>query len=611
MPGELRAPGFVAERSRSPSLLRVDKTLYRTPVTRARGRAGGGTGRGESGRGACGALSRSSGRWGREEVESGGEEQNPEASGTAGRAGVAGTQAQASRLRPSCAMDPSEKKISVWICQEEKLVSGLSRRTTCSDVVRVLLEDGCRRRRRQRRGQRRGVAEDSCGQLELPDPPDENDDEDDDDAWAQGVLCGPPHCYCIVEKWRGFERILPNKTRILRLWTAWGDEQENVRFVLVRSEASLPNAGPRSAEARVVLSRERPCPTRGAPARPSLALSQEKQRRVVRKAFRKLAKLNRRRQQPPPSPGSSASSTASSCSSLPRTHEGASVERMETLVHLVLSQDHTIRQQVQRLRELDREIDRYEAKVHLDRMRRHGVNYVQDTYLVGAGIDLDGPAPDDEPGDGARAERGPEAAAPLDGEAQAAALEELARRCEDLVRLQEERAQQEELLERLSAEIQEELNQRWMRRRSEELAAREEPPEPDGGPDGELLLEQERVRTQLSTSLYIGLRLSTDLEAVKADLDYSQQQRDSKERELQGLLQTWRTFEQTVVHDGALGSGGPSREPQPQTCAEMWVDQARGLAKSCPGNDEDSDTGLSSMHSQDSDSVPPVCESLV
>uniref|UniRef100_A0A8C5KEU6 Ras association (RalGDS/AF-6) domain family (N-terminal) member 10 n=1 Tax=Jaculus jaculus TaxID=51337 RepID=A0A8C5KEU6_JACJA len=491
-------------------------------------------------------------------------------------------------------MEPSEKKISVWICQEEKLVSGLSRRTTCSDVVRVLLEDGCRRRRRQRRGPRRGLTEDD------PEPPD-----DDDEVLPQGMLCGPPQCYCIVEKWRGFERILPNKTRILRLWTAWGDEQENVRFVLVRSDASLPNAGPRSAEARVVLSRERPGPTRATPARPSLALTQEKQRRVVRKAFRKLAKLNRRHQQPPPSPGSStSSSTASSRSSPPRVPESASLERMETLVHLVLSQDHTIRQQVQRLRELDREIDRYEAKVHLDRMRRHGVNYVQDTYLVGAGLEPDGTTPGEEP-DAAAAEA--EAAAPLDGQAQAAALEELARRCDDLQRLQEQRAQQEEMLERLSAEMQEELNQRWMRRRQEELAAREEPPEPDGGPDGELALEQERVRTQLSTSLYIGLRLSTDLETVKADLDYSQQQWDSKERELQALLQTLRTLERDV----ALGSGGPSREPRLQTCAEVWVDQARGLAKSCPGNDEDSDTGLSSMHSQDSDSVPPVCESLV
>lgn len=505
-------------------------------------------------------------------------------------------------------MDPSEKKISVWICQEEKLVSGLSRRTTCSDVVRVLLEDGCRRRRRLRRGRRRGTASDSPGSGELLEPLDE-DDDDDDEALPPGLLCGPPQCYCIVEKWRGFERILPNKTRILRLWAAWGDEQENVRFVLVRSEASLPNTGPRSAEARVVLSRERPCSARGVPARPSLAMTQEKQRRVVRKAFRKLAKLNRRRQQQPSSPCSStSSSTASSSSWSPRATESASVERMETLVHLVLSQDHTIRQQVQRLRELDREIDRYEAKVHLDRMRRHGVNYVQDTYLVGAGIELDGPSPGEEPA--APAAAATEEEAPQDGKAQAAALEELARRCDDLLRLQEQRDQQEELLERLSAEIQEELNQRWMRRRQEELAAREEPPEPDGSLDGELLLEQERVRTQLSTSLYIGLRLNTDLEAVKSDLDYSQEQRNSKERELQGLLQTLHTLEMTAAPDGTPSSGGTSRESQPQTCTEVWVDQARGLAKSCPGNDEDSDTGLSSMHSQDSDSVP-VCESLV
>ncbi|KAB0395820.1 hypothetical protein E2I00_001871, partial [Balaenoptera physalus] len=459
--------------------------------------------------------------------------------------------------------------ISVWICQEEKLVSGLSRRTTCSDVVRVLLEDGCQRRRRQRRGRRRGIAGDLPGPGELPEPLDEDDEDDDDEALPQGMLCGPPQCYCIVE-----------------------------------NEASLPNAGPRSAEARVVLSRERTCSARGVPARPSLALTQEKQRRVVRKAFRKLAKLNRRRQQQPSSPCSStSSSTASSCSSSPRAAESASVERMETLVHLVLSQDHTIRQQVQRLRELDREIDRYEAKVHLDRMRRHGVNYVQDTYLVGAGIELDGRSPGEEPAAAA-------ATPAVDGEAQAVELEELARRCDDLLRLQEQRAQQEELLERLSAEIQEELNQRWMRRRQEELAAREEPPEADGGLDGELLLERERVRTQLSTSLYIGLRLNTDLEAVKSDLDYSQQQWDSKERELQGLLQTLHSLELTVAPDGTPVSSGPSQEPRPQACAEVWVDQARGLAKSCPGNDEDSDTGLSSMHSQDSDSVP-VCESLV
>ncbi|NWU98917.1 RASFA protein, partial [Upupa epops] len=446
-------------------------------------------------------------------------------------------------------MEPEERKISVWICQEEKLISGLSRRTTCSDVVRVLLEDSHHRRQRPA----------------LPEP------------GSGGMLSGPPHSYCIVEKWRGFERILPNKTKILRLWVAWGDEQENVRFVLVRSEASLPNAGPRSAEARVVLSKERPGHGPGA-ARVGLALSQERQRRVVRKAFRKLAKINKKRQQP-------------------LARDASSAERMETLVHLVLSQDHTIRQQLQRLRELDREIDRYEAKIHLDRMRRHGVNYVQDTYLVGSGE----PEPAREPH--------PAAGRPE---------EDLARVCEEVLQLQEQRAQQEELLEHLAAEIQEELNERWMKRRREELelatglglaeADRDTTELSGGGGSGELHLEHERVKTQLSTSLYIGLKLSTDLEAVKSDLDCTQRAWEAKERELQRLLDTLGALDVAEAAAEPRGAAGGGRPGQGGSGGSGWLGQA--LRKDRADNDEDSDTGLSSMHSQDSDSVP-VCESLV
>uniref|UniRef100_A0A452J7F8 Ras-associating domain-containing protein n=1 Tax=Gopherus agassizii TaxID=38772 RepID=A0A452J7F8_9SAUR len=431
-------------------------------------------------------------------------------------------------------MEPEERKISVWLCQEEKLISGLSRRTTCSDVVRVVLEDNSQR-------QQLAALQESGG----------------------GMLSGPPESYCIVEKWRGFERILPNKTKILRLWAAWGDEQENVRFVLVRSEASLPNTGPRSAEARVVLSKERPCHGLGA-ARASLALTQEKQRRVVRKAFRKLAKINKKRQQP-------------------LAKEASSAERMETLVHLVLSQDHTIRQQIQRLRELDREIDRYEAKIHLDRMKRHGVNYVQDTYLVGASSCELEASRELEPGPGP----GPDGAA--------GQLEQYARKCQEVLQLQEQRTRQEELLEHLASEIQEELN--------------------DGGAGSELHVEQERVKTQLSTSLYIGLRLSTDLEAIKTDLDYTQRAREDKERELQRLLETLNTLDfadtqaaaqillpeerapgSPALHEAGLGT--------PVGSSDVWDGQARGRCKACEENDEDSDTGLSSMHSQDSDSVP-------
>lgn len=444
-------------------------------------------------------------------------------------------------------MEAEESKISVWVCREEKLVSGLSKRTTCADVIRVLLEEQ---------------------NLE-----------------PRVSLSGSPQSYCIVEKWRGFERILPNKTKILRLWSAWGEEQENVRFVLVKNEASLPSNGPRSAEARVVLSKESPCVYKGT-ARVTMALSQEKQRRIVRKAFRKLDKINKKRAQ--------AASKDASC-----------MEKMETLVHLVISQDHTIRQQIQRIKELDREIDRYEAKVHFDRMKMHGINYVQDTYLVDANPDKVGEGDQTSP------------------EEALAQFEEYAQRCEEVIKLQEELAEHEALMESITTEIQEELNQRWMKRRHEELANKDaenaSQEENDAGSsavdDGDLLLEEERIRTQLDTSLYIGLRLNTDLEAIRNDLDLTEEIWGAKEKELMDLMEKVNSLdleedsadnaelkeENTIEADRLMPLEGDS---------SVWVEQARGLSKTCDVNDDDSDTGLSSMHSQDSD-ITPICESLV
>ncbi|KTF71832.1 hypothetical protein cypCar_00045677 [Cyprinus carpio] len=454
-------------------------------------------------------------------------------------------------------MEAEENKISVWVCREEKLVSGLSKRTSCADVIRVLL-----------------------GEQNLE---------------QRVSLSGSPQSYCIVEKWRGFERILPNKTKILRLWSAWGEEQENVRFVLVKNEASLPSNGPRSAEARVVLSKESPCVYKGT-ARVTMALSQEKQRRIVRKAFRKLDKINKKQSQASPK-------------------DASSMERMETLVHLVVSQDHTIRQQIHRIKELDREIERYEAKVHFDRMKMHGINYVQDTYLVDANPNKVSEGDKTSP------------------EAALAQFEEYAQRCEEVIKLQEELSKHEALMESITTEIQEELNQRWMKRRHEELANKESETtsgetslrvttrEKDDGPsavdvssDNELLLEEERIRTQLDTSLYIGLRLNTDLEAIRNDLDLTQEIWGAKEKELRDLMEKVNSvdFEEDGEADAELKEENTIETDRlmPLQGDSVWVEQARGLSKTCDVNDDDSDTGLSSMHSQDSD-ITPICESLV
>uniref|UniRef100_A0A8C7QYI3 Ras association domain family member 10 n=1 Tax=Oncorhynchus mykiss TaxID=8022 RepID=A0A8C7QYI3_ONCMY len=424
-------------------------------------------------------------------------------------------------------MEQEECKVSVWVCREEKLVSGLSKRTTCADVVKVLLED-----------------------QNLPQ------------GASAAMQSGTPQSYCIVEKWRGFERMLPNKTKILRLWSAWGDEQENVRFVLVKNEASLPNNGPRSAEARVVQSKDNPCVFKGA-AKTTMAFSQEKQRRIVRKAFRKLDKINKKREETFPK-------------------DKSSVEKLETFVHLVISQDHTIRQQIQRIKELDRDIEMYEAKVHFDRIKRHGINYVQDTYMVDSSVEAD-PIED----------------VPRSAEA-IAQFEEYALRCEEVLRLQEELTEREALMECITGEIQEELNQRWMKRRQDELLS-----------DNDLVLEGKIIKSKLDTSLYIGLRLNTDLKAVKGDLDLSQELWDAKEKELTDLLAKMHSM--NLNKEKLLEADKEHSETDMLPSLEKsggWVEQTRGLSKTCDMNDEDSDTGLSSMHSQDSDNTP-VCESLV
>uniref|UniRef100_A0A8B9KSN2 Ras association domain family member 10 n=1 Tax=Astyanax mexicanus TaxID=7994 RepID=A0A8B9KSN2_ASTMX len=377
-------------------------------------------------------------------------------------------------------------KVSVWVCREEKLVSGLSRRTTCADVVRALLEE------------QRSAA--------------------------------PPRSYCIVEKWRGYERALPARTRLLRLWTAWGREREHVRFVLVRSDASVPSGGARSAEARVVSSaesRERALEMLSTPAPPTC--SRERQRRVVRKAFRKLERMKQNR-------------------------GGGDEDKMETLVHLVVSQDHTIRQQLERIRELDGEIDRFEAKVHLDRVQRHGVNYVQDTYL---------------------AECSPEEELKEPKDKQTTDMSE-----ETPVSLSVGTVVPQEVkVETLS--------------------------------DSEVQLEEERIKTQLDTSLYIGLRLNTDLESVKSDLDLSLELWEAKDKELRDLLEKVDFLNKGDEDEDTVDTEfSPVVQPVAEKSAG-WVEEARGLSKSRGGgNDDDSDTGLSSMHSQDSDN-PPVCESLV
>ncbi|XP_064634882.1 ras association domain-containing protein 9-like isoform X2 [Lineus longissimus] len=91
--------------------------------------------------------------------------------------------------------DPDEAEIPVWINGSEKLMTGLTKRTTCDDVIYSLL-------------------------------------------MSQGISNGDveTYNYMIIERWRKMERDLQGRAKIVKVWKAWGSERKNVNFVVRKLE---------------------------------------------------------------------------------------------------------------------------------------------------------------------------------------------------------------------------------------------------------------------------------------------------------------------------------------------------------------------------------------
>ncbi|XP_047237487.1 ras association domain-containing protein 9 [Girardinichthys multiradiatus] len=188
------------------------------------------------------------------------------------------------------------KEIQITVCNEEKVVCGVTKHTTCTDMVQALLED----------------------HKSLPE--------------SKRLLDGEPKDFCLVERWRGFERALPPLTRILRLWYAWGDERPFIQFLLVKTCDFVPQTAKKGGKCKGARPKrwDLGCPQYAQP------LPVDKQKRMVRKAFRKLEQLHKENKS---SPGT---------------------EEIERMVQLILNQDLTIREQIHRTRELDLEIEQFQ-----------------------------------------------------------------------------------------------------------------------------------------------------------------------------------------------------------------------------------------------------------
>ena len=211
----------------------------------------------------------------------------------------------------------------MWVNSRLRWVTGIGRKTTCDDVISVLL---------------RG---DEDGKSKAPETP------------SQKVSQG----FAIMERWRRMERPLDGRSRILRVWNAWGDAQNEVKFTLKRVSDWEADSG------------------RGSPSRDSCRkrkhhhrgskLSWSPHHQTIHP--RRLAQLHHHHQK--------------DGNKLPET--------IERLMKLILAQGETIQSQLRKLHDRENQIEHLEGETHRARVETLGSNYLLETYLKANAEDAD------------------------------------------------------------------------------------------------------------------------------------------------------------------------------------------------------------------------------
>ena len=123
-------------------------------------------------------------------------------------------------------------EIPFWVHDRPKWVSGISKSTTCQDVLQslVLAE--------RKSGKTPALPPSSSGSAGLgvsqhqaqQSKENSRTTGKDQELTPKEVSKG----LALVEQWRGVERPLSNSSKILKLWLAWGEERSQVRFVVKR-----------------------------------------------------------------------------------------------------------------------------------------------------------------------------------------------------------------------------------------------------------------------------------------------------------------------------------------------------------------------------------------
>ncbi|KAM3609993.1 uncharacterized protein V6R79_023551 [Siganus canaliculatus] len=407
------------------------------------------------------------------------------------------------------------KEIQVTVCNEEKVVCGVTKHTTCADMIQALLED----------------------HKSIPE--------------SKRLLHGEPKDFCLVERWKGFERALPPLTRILRLWYAWGDQRPFIQFILLKTSDFVPQSTKKAGKSKGAK------PKRWEHSRTQYAqsLPVERQKRIVKKAFRKLEKLHKESKS---SPGA---------------------EEVNRMVQLILHQDHTIREQIRHMRDLDLEIERFDEQEQKEAETR------DDPLAQACGQSLE--------------------------------VQEYLLTSDGVEQLELQLQRHQGLILQLSQDIDAEL------RRAVLPPSQYESGEQEGAAASWIPLETdelfyaaelERLQDELQHSLFAGVSLHNQAAEIDKQLKYCDAALVSKDQECWQLAAHLSSLQ---ISDGGEEEAAPAPVPlknEAQCSVSTAGTQTVKLKHSLSPldvTDTDSDTGISSTHSQDSlspclDFPPPL-----
>lgn len=89
----------------------------------------------------------------------------------------------------------SDDEIPIWVHGEQRWISGITNETTCAQLVEALLRN-------------EGINGEPASVI---------------------ATTTTENQYAITERWRRVEQMLDNKTKILKIWKAWGQTKSEVR----------------------------------------------------------------------------------------------------------------------------------------------------------------------------------------------------------------------------------------------------------------------------------------------------------------------------------------------------------------------------------------------